>query len=158
MARLTEYTDDQAAHALAMLKANGGNAKRTAALLGIPRTTLRQWAGRAQSMNALPKQVSEERVQDQTRELAQRLERVALLSVDEGIDEAIAKASAKDRMIVAGIAIEKRQLLIGSPTSRNASVVIHLVGGGSLKELAEVTLNRTTPALEASNEPEDVAS
>lgn len=109
-------------------------------------------------MNALPKQVSEERVQDQTRELAQRLERVALLSVDEGIDEAIAKASAKDRMIVAGIAIEKRQLLIGSPTSRNASVVIHLVGGGSLKELAEVTLNRTTPALEASNEPEDVAS
>ena len=46
-------TTDQAARmadALATLKANGGNVKRTALQLGIPRTTLKTWRDKTSSM------------------------------------------------------------------------------------------------------------
>lgn len=40
---MRRYTDDQVAQALAALDLNGGNVKRTARDLGIPRTTLVRW-------------------------------------------------------------------------------------------------------------------
>src|SRR5262245_52205925 len=43
MARQRRYTDEDKQRALAELEANGGNTKRTARLLGIPRTTILQW-------------------------------------------------------------------------------------------------------------------
>lgn len=141
MARLTEYSDAQAANALSMLEANGGNAKRTAALLGIPRTTLRQWANRAQSSTARPKQVSAQLVKDRSAEIADSLEDLAARSVGlAGSGEKLAAASYKDLLIGAGIAIEKVQLLRGRATSRNESLTIHLVAGAGLQELAERTL------------------
>jgi hypothetical protein len=155
MARLTEYDDDQVANALAVLHANNGNALKTSELLGIPRSTIRSWAGQTQYT---PKSVPNELVQDKTMELAHNLEAVAFMAVGEGLEEAILKASAKDRMIVAGIAIEKRQLLIGAPTSRNASVVIHLAGAGSLRELADRTLSGTNTPVALGPGSEDVSS
>ena len=38
------YSDEQKASALAALAANGGNARLTAAQVGVPRTTLLKWA------------------------------------------------------------------------------------------------------------------
>src|SRR6185503_2578167 len=144
MARLTHYDDDQVANALAVLKANGGNALKTSEMTGIPRSTIRSWAG---ELEYAPRTIDPNKVQEKSLELADMLQEVAFIAVGEGMEEAILKSSARDRMIVAGIAIEKRQLLTGGPTSRNASVIIHLAGSGSLKELADRTLNGTTPAL-----------
>jgi hypothetical protein len=39
------YSDEEKASALAALAANGGNALLTAQQTGVPRTTLRKWAG-----------------------------------------------------------------------------------------------------------------
>jgi hypothetical protein len=144
VARATEYSDDQAAHALAMLEANGGNAKKTAALLGIPRTTLRQWAGRAKSSTARPKVVRAELVQDRSAEIATNLENLAAKSIGFA-DAKMETASYKDLLIGAGIAIEKVQLLRGKATSRSESLRIELVAGGSLQELAARTMSGTNP-------------
>lgn len=145
MANSTQYSDEQAAHALAALKANGGNMQKTARMLGIPRTTLRQWAG--QVIKSVPKTVPAQLIMDKTVEIADRLEHVALLAVGPDMDTALASASAKDRAIVAGIAIEKRQLLIGAPTSRTESLQVTLVAQGTLNELGD----RTLMALKAGN-------
>jgi hypothetical protein len=40
---VTRYTDEQVRDALVQLELNGGNVKRTAVALGIPRTTLIEW-------------------------------------------------------------------------------------------------------------------
>lgn len=40
---MNTYTDEQRIAALAALEANGGNVKRTAAAVGIPRSTLQLW-------------------------------------------------------------------------------------------------------------------
>lgn len=160
MARLTTYSDEEVANALAMLRANGQNAKKTAALLGIPRTTIRAWAGRAHSSTGkqmYPKQVKPELLQERSEEIATSLENLAAMSVGFAVEK-MPEASYKDLLIGAGIAIEKVQLLRGRATSRNESLVIQLVAGGSLNELANVALNRTTPALGEGNDRKDVAS
>lgn len=47
MAERRSYTPEQIAEALAALELNGGNVKRTAVALGIPRPTLILWRGQA---------------------------------------------------------------------------------------------------------------
>jgi transposase-like protein len=136
MANTTTYTDEQVANAIAMLRANGGNAKRTASQLGIPRTTIRAWAGRSHSVSARPKQVKTSIVQNRSREIADSLEDLAAKAVGFA-DSKMETASYKDLLIGVGIAIEKVQLLRGGATSRTESLRIELVAGGSLRELGE---------------------
>jgi regulatory Fis family protein len=144
MANLTTYTDEQAANALAMLEANGGNAKKTAALLGIPRTTLRAWVGRSHSRTARPKKVPAKLVQDRSAEIADSLENLAAKAV--GLADGKAEAATyKDLLIGAGIAIEKVQLLRGRATTRSESLRIELVSGESLRALADRVMHKALP-------------
>lgn len=140
MARLTEYTDEQRANGLAVLASTGGNMLKAARLLGVSRSTLRGWAGKSGSTTGFPREPQVVEVRAKTIQLADRLEQVAHLAVGLSIGEKIEDASAKDRLVVAGIAIEKMQLLRGGPTQRQESVSVTLVAGGSLRELAASVL------------------
>jgi transposase-like protein len=142
VANMTQYTDDDRARAVVMYQANGGNAKRTAHLLGVSRSTLRGWVGKdsAGSTNGTARIPPTELVQDRSRELGDRLEDVAALAIGEGMEEAILRSSGKDRAVIAGIAIEKAQLLKGKPTSRDVSLSVTLVASGTLNELGDRTL------------------
>ena len=135
MANKTRYTDEQIATSLATLQANSGNAKRTAKSLGIPLTTLRQWAGRAQSSTAHPKQVDPALVDQQSEKLAGNWERIALGATDKAF-ERLDEASVKDLLIGAGIATEKVQLLRGRATSRSEGSQIVYVQPAALRDLA----------------------
>jgi len=145
MARLTEYTDDDRARAVALFQANGGNAKRTAQLLGVSRSTLRGWIGkirteRVASTTGVARMPPAELVQDRSLELGNRFEDVAVLALGEGMEEAILKSSAKDRAVVAGIATEKAQLLKGRPTNRNETLSVQLVASVALHDAGDRAL------------------
>lgn len=108
------YTTEQRAAALAQLTANNGNLLRTSRDTGIPRQTLQNWANEETPLDA-----ETQNIRHQKRgELADELKNLAYLAVDRASDpEAIAKASALDAAKIAGIAIDKFQLLTGQPTT-----------------------------------------
>ena len=143
MANTTQYDDEQRAYAMAVLKSNGGNFLKTSRQTGIPRTTLRQWAG--QDQHPVPAIPDAQLVADRSMELADRFEAVAFEALDaEGISRAMKKAGLRDRVLGAAIATDKSQLLKGRPTSRNESLSVTLVASGSLNELGERTLSALT--------------
>ena len=149
MARLTEYSDERAAQALAVLESVHGNVKKAARLTGVPRTTLQGWAGRG-SKKVKPKVVSAELVRDERQKLSEKWERTVNTALDRaGLEEVLSKASYKDLLVGAGIGTEKVELLQGRATSRSESLRIELVAGGSLQELASRTMSGTTTALPA---------
>jgi hypothetical protein len=118
-------------------------------LLGVSRSTLRGWVGKTRSEHVssttgIARVPSAELVQDRSLELGNRLEDVAALAIGEGMEEAILRSTAKDRAVVAGIAIEKAQLLKGRPTTRNESLSVTLVASGTLNELGARTLSALT--------------
>jgi hypothetical protein len=120
------------------------NMKKASRLTGIPRTTLRGWAGKNKSTTAVAKVVRPELVQDQRGKLAEKWERTVSRALDRAdIDEVLDKAPYKDLVIGAGIATEKLELLSGRATSRSESLRIELVSGGSLFELANRTMSGT---------------
>ena len=157
------YSEEFIAHALSVLKANNDNAKDTAKQLGVPRTTLRQWAGRAKSATARPKQVSIQ-IQDKSDEVhAQRLGAVFMLATEpELVASKLEKASLRDLLIASDIATRGRALLRGLPTSREGREVRIIFsadsGAGSLRELAERTMSGTRSLPEPPLEGEVVAT
>ena len=99
--------------ALAALDANGGNVCRTARQLGLPDSTLEGWAkgrGISPAVHALRE------VKKGT--LAEKFDEVAHMALDLTLDdlEGLRKAGPQARIIVAGIATEKKLLLTGQPT------------------------------------------
>jgi transposase-like protein len=66
----TRYTDEYRASALALLDANEGNAKKTAAELGISRRTLRGWYERA---NGHPPTETHQAARETLQETVERL-------------------------------------------------------------------------------------
>ena len=100
------YSDDFRAEALAALAANGGNVKRTARQLGLPRKTLDGWAtGRTPPPPAHLRHQKSER-------LAQALESVVRQLLEEASrPEATAAAPLKDLALALGIAVDKMLLL-----------------------------------------------
>jgi transposase-like protein len=110
MARQRRYSDDDRANALAALAANGGSVPITAARLGIPYRTLKQWAdGHRHPESA---QLSNEK----KGALADALRGIAWLALDL-LPDKLTKATAKDTATTLGIALDKAQLLDGDPTS-----------------------------------------
>lgn len=135
MANTRTYTDEEIAHALAVLRSNRGNAKKTALQLGVSRTTLRGWAGRMTSATARPKQVSPEK-SDKAREgLAEKFGSAAERFVEAALSDPskVEKASVRDLLVAAGIATEKSELLRGGATSRVESVRVQLADPDSLR-------------------------
>lgn len=130
------YTDDEIAAALARLKANGGNAKRTATQLGISRTTLRQWAGLSPVKG---KQVAPEKVGEHGTRLAEKLDRLSD-RISERALEAIetvpleTAADLRNLLVSGGITIEKASFARGGPTSRVENLKISLISPNALRD------------------------
>jgi transposase-like protein len=101
------YADDDKAVALAALDANGGNARRTARQLGIPRKTLSGWAAGRGAGPAVDKLRPQKRA-----ELAGRLEAVALRLLD-AAPSLIAAAPLRGLAVALGIVLDKLTALRG---------------------------------------------
>jgi transposase-like protein len=100
--------DEFRAAALAALAANGGNLKRTARQLGLPRKTLEGWAsGRTRLPPANLRHQKKGR-------LADALECIARQLLDEASrPENIAAASLVDLAVMMGVVVDKMLLLRG---------------------------------------------
>src|SRR5437870_4809811 len=106
------HSPEVKARALAILKSNQGNWRKTESETGFSRSTLKSWAAMAERTPGFPSLVMEK---DEI--LASKLLEASNMAVDR-VFEALPKASAKDAAIVAGITIDKRQLLLGRATAR----------------------------------------
>jgi transposase-like protein len=104
------YSDDERAACLAALAANGGNVERTAREVGVPKTTLQQWATGARHPEAT--QMSETK-KPELADLFEDLARKALGVSRRGIRSLKADKAA----VVAGIATDKMRLLRGQSTA-----------------------------------------
>ena len=102
------YSESDKARALAALDANGGNVKRTAGQVGVPASTLTEWAA-----GRVHPDVTTSR-DEKKKDLAAELERLALALVDHcGKAETIAGASLIQAATSLGIAVDKLQNLRG---------------------------------------------
>lgn len=123
------YSDEEKAKALALLQVNGGNLSGTAKALVIPRKTLSQWAREPE--RAAPAVVR----QDKREEILLALESIigrALHHLDS--DEALSEVKARDLAVILGIVIDKRNVLLGQPTS--------IVGGAPMFEINLINQDR----------------
>lgn len=131
------FTDDEIAHALAVLRGNGGNAKKTALALGISRTTLRGWAGRHSNQTGTSKHVNESRVDRKGEKLALTLEEISAEGsrrVLEAIKSVKLETAADVRNMLVGVGIttEKASFARGGPTSRTESLRVSMVDPSAL--------------------------
>ena len=114
MAKNRTYTDIEKAQALAAFAAEGNNASRASRVTGIPRKTIAQWANGSvgvKSIENLPVLVDGEKLK-----LVDKLDDIAHAIAD-AMPSKIEKASLRDSAISLGVAIDKRNLLRGQPTS-----------------------------------------
>jgi hypothetical protein len=149
-----QFTNDEIANALSVLRSNKGNAKKTAKHLGISRTTLRQWAGLSPVRG---KQVSGELVQRKSLELADQLDSLALRlanKVADGLDMVPMETSgdARNLLIGLGITTEKASFARGGPTNRVESLKISLVVPGALRSTAGQVLDGSYTEVELHKE------
>lgn len=115
MAQRIEWTDRDKAAALAALDANGGNVSGTAKQLGMPRSTLQEWAnGRVNS------DVPELR-QEKRAELTELI-RDELYAIIANMPFKRTDADYRQLGTVFGILTDKLQLLEGKPTERTETV------------------------------------
>lgn len=130
------YSEAEVAESLTALRANDGVVKRTAEDLGIPRMTLAQWAMESRRPQSARNQdirlkVSHDKSEETIRMLdaiiPQALARVA---------EALPSVNGYQAMLVSAIAIDKRQLLSGGPTSRTETLRARYVEPASLRSLS----------------------
>src|SRR5262245_48805488 len=111
MASQRRYTDDERAAALAALAANNGNLLKTARDLGIPKSTLQQWAQGTTHPEAAVN------AEQKKGPMAERFDAFVHRVLGLTTDDDIRKASLKDRFTAAGIAVDKANLLRGKPTA-----------------------------------------
>jgi hypothetical protein len=131
-----QYTDEDAAHALAVLQANKGNAKRTAAELAVPRTTLRQWAGRAASSTAHPRKVDRAQLRAALDAIAVKWSLAADEMLDlfrQGIRNGEKAADLRNLSLASAIATDKAALTAGAPTNRTESMHVVLIAPDALR-------------------------
>lgn len=112
MAKKRRYSDDERAAAVAAVAANGGNVERTAELLGIPESTLRQWVKGDRHPEAAVMSDGKKG------ELADRLEAIAWKLAD-AIPGKIPATGLQQLATTLGIVVDKMQLLRNRPTTIN---------------------------------------
>lgn len=137
MSEKRQYAEEEIAHALALLRANGGNVQRTARQLGMPRETLNQWAGRP-GVNPRGKKVTEEQVEGAVEKMAPRLDLLANRILDKAIEgienvEVTKAGELRDLLVSLGVNIEKASFVRGGPTSRSEQVKVSLVDPEELR-------------------------
>jgi transposase-like protein len=111
-----QYTDQDRAEALAALAANGGNVKRTAQAIGIPRKTLESWSREIQDR---PEVADGDGHVKKRQPLAERLPEVIHTAMD-ALPGKAEGASFQQITVGIGILIDKLQLLTGRPTEIHA--------------------------------------
>ena len=118
-----EYTDEDRERARVVWEATGGNASATARETSIPRSTILAWmnAPPPAPLETFPAEIVESVVetfrQDKKSEIIGAAWDLAKAAFDQA-KAALPDASAKDAATVAGIAIDKAQLLSGGATER----------------------------------------
>ena len=135
------FNEDDVASALAALKANRGNAKKTARDLGISRTTLRSWAAVANGQTwsgGTPRSASPAVITKAERSLAEKWFMVANECVDWAHEILAGGKDGKSidvrNMLLSGaIATDKHQLLVGGPTVRSEILRVSLVSPDALR-------------------------
>lgn len=136
---------------LAALEANGGNAKKTALQLGIPRSTLRYMVGRMgqHTRGKVHKGASAEKVSDlagQWKRVADKGTALALAAMERISPEELKARDVKDLLVGSAVATEKHQLLTGQATQRQENVRISLVGAADLRALSAQMARAALPA------------
>jgi len=122
------YSDADRAKALATLAANGGNADQTAKQLGIPVSTLKDWATGTCHPEARRNSVAEKEI------LADRYERLTHAALDV-TEEGMKRLTPRDAATVAGIFTDKMQNLRGGGPPAGVVVVIKVVSGDWVDDL-----------------------
>ncbi|MDE1822263.1 MAG: hypothetical protein KGI98_15600 [Euryarchaeota archaeon] len=143
MSRGRNYTDEERAHALAILAGNRGNRARTSRELGIDRVTLKGWAGEiipGPPGNRRPAQVPPEVLTHAMDEVADNLERAAKAGsrrLAEAVETVPIETAAdlRNTAVAVAVNIDKVQLLRGGPTQRVAN--LHAFLSLALKETTE---------------------
>lgn len=137
MGRKRSYTDADKERARVALDANGGNLSRAARDADVPRATLHEWrdewAAEAAEAAALP--VPAEYLPTAVEYIRQTKKGEAIEAAwDVAVaaflraKEALPDASARDAATVAGIAVDKAQLLSGAATERTEHNIKAIVG------------------------------
>ena len=110
--RRASYSDEEKASALTLLAVNNGNVKRTARVLGLPRSTLTAWAKSRGTHAGVTKLCHLKKGS-----LADKFEEVARALLDGAMSPAkIEAASLLDLTTAAAICVDKMLLLRGQPT------------------------------------------
>lgn len=156
------YSEEDIAGALTSMRANEGQVRATSREIGVPATTLSQWARDARRpetaensarRHVVSTQQAEETIQQLSAIIPQALARVA---------EALPTLNGYQAMLAAAIAIDKRQLLSGGPTSRTEVLRARYVEPTALRALAakvvDVPVIGTTPRPRRSRKAKTVAS
>lgn len=140
----TYHSDDFIAAALALLKANGGNVRKTARQLNLPHPTLQSWAtGKSRPVAAELKQVAEINLIEDAKSLASRI--CTGLTVDATTDiqkGAVAFGILVDKLLVMnGLPNQISQMIGGQPTNPNGSPKYDLskLTPAELHQLAEIS-------------------
>ena len=112
------YSDEDRAAALAALRANGGNVRRTAGQVGVPASTLAGWAAGDHAP------VGAELRAGKKLELADRFEEIARAALGRVTAAKLDEANAPQLLTAAGIAVDKMRLLREQPTEITAQLVL----------------------------------
>jgi transposase-like protein len=118
--RQRRYSDAEQAEALALLDVNGGDVAATAAQLGYPEQTVRNWA------KGLARPHSPELVAEKRAELTRGVEKLTrriLRKVLKVAADDNAPLSLRDGMVSLGIGIDKLRYLNGETTPDVAQIV-----------------------------------
>ena len=151
MAARRQYSDVQKAEALAALKANAGNVKRTARELGIPEGTVTDWKrGKGVFLGVDLPAEKEDDLAQLYEDTAKKLLKVAGVKAKE--------AGARDAMVASGIAIDKARLLRDQPTQIQGVTVLQDIPTEHLGEMVREALDKAPEAKEAPDKkPESTA-
>jgi transposase len=114
------YSDRERGAALALLDFNGGVIDRTAKMLGIPASTLGEWAnGRVSDAVKDEADGARKDLRDKCEEAAHQILDQIMERATQGMKE---RDSLKDWTMSFAIIIDKKQLLNGDPTNINGTV------------------------------------
>jgi transposase-like protein len=141
------YSEDDQATALAIVKSNNGNVKRTARECGIPTETLRRWVRGGGISRDVPAKSAAKQA-----DLASIFERVSRLYLENAARPAtVRKTRGKDSVIAACAAVDKVRLLRGESTS------IHAQSGGGAAQISVLVVPAATDPNGRTYSPAEVA-
>lgn len=134
------YSDAEMVGALRAVDANKGYIKPTADALGIPAKTLSNWTLNKGKRAIQARNASLGHNEDLG--IADRYLDIIIAAQDRTL-EAIGSASAYQAALIGAISTDKRQLILGRPTSRTEAIRTRYVDGDALRGMANRVIDIT---------------